>query len=203
MVSRRGTQFPWRGLNESPWVDAVYRVVEGREVDTDVAAWVNPRTMPISLLREVLDFIGVPDTSRLSDEFTRRVGQNLYTYFHRNSWAAVDRTARDLQFEYFYTWRHGDVADRTGIPTTQRTAIDFCVTPSPLVSVDAAYADAVREWLQWVLPYLDGSVDCVDGDPSEGVRPRVNVDLCTYVEVPLRMRVAGNVTLIHDPVEAT
>ena len=180
----------WDNLTESPWVSAVYAYLESVNIDTDVAAYNNPSTAPIENVRAVLDFFRVPRTSHLGEAFTRRVASNLFEYFNRNSWAAFERTSTDLQFNYIHQWRHGDVSD-SDVPDTRRTAIDICVSPSPLVETNDEYVNALSEWLSWIWPYLEGSVDCVDGDPSEGVRSRIYAYLCSYGEIEIHQPIAS------------
>ena len=181
----------WDDLTHSPWVEAVRQVLEDLPHlpdEVDVRDWVFPDRMPIDRLRKFLDFLQVPDTAPLSDDFTRRVGQNLFSYFQRNSWLAVDRTAEDLQFVYTADWRAGD-RDHPEIPSTRRTALDFCITPSPLVEPDERYIAAVANWLRWTLPYLEGEVRTVD-DREGTLRPRIKLSLCPTGELDLPMDLA-------------
>lgn len=197
------TTFTWPDLTHSPWVDAVYRVLhdlpEPLDREIDVRDFVFPDRMPIRLLRDVLDFLQVPETSHLSDTFTRRVGENLYAYFQRNSWLAVDRTAADLQFEYIADWRHGDL-DNPAVHATRRTALDFCITPSPLVEVNDRYLASVRDWLEWVLPYLEGEVRPTDNVIPGELRPRIAVQFCDYGELDLEMQIGADAIVIYDTI---
>ena len=189
----------WDYITDSPWVDAVYQVLQDLPhlpERVDVRDWVFPDRMPLDRLRKLLDFLSVPDTAVLSDEFTRRVAKNLFAYFHKNSWLALNRTAEDLQFVYTADWRAGD-RDDPQVPATRRTALDICISPSPLLDPDERYIAAVRDWINWVLPYLDGQVRPLD-DPSATLRERIVISLCPYGELDLHMDVAGRAVVRLD-----
>ena len=188
----------WRSLAEAAWVKSIYEILQDLpaplDEEIDVRNYTFPDRQPIEKLRELLTRLDVPDTSHIGDEFTRRVGENLFTYLRRNSWLAVDRTAQDLQFEYTFEWRHGD--RNADVPDSRRTAIDFRITPSPQITPDERYVRAVADWLRWVWPYLDGEVDCVDGDPAEGVRPRIKVELASSVDLTINMHIGAR-AVVH------
>ena len=350
--------FNWDSLTDSEWVKAVYEILqelpEPVPDNIDVRDWVFPDRAPVERMRLLLDYLHVPDTQHISDEFTRKVAQNLFSYFQRNSWEAVERTATDLDFSYRYNWRHGDrhgggyksvpnvtfsepdaprasatgtrsndnaitfvveeggelyetppavtvrvftaggndvtsstiranptatvengvvtaitggqfqnifggyqirvevaghpratatatiengavtgydltsgglgyltpptvtvddpplgtainpiaiiahgsvisLEDGIGIPDGRRTAIDFRVSPSPQINPDERYIRSLRQWLTWVLPYLEGEVNCVDGPEEEMIRPRIQVYLDTFAQLEINMRAGASV----------
>lgn len=193
--------FNWESLTQSISVEAMFAMLYSLPAPYDIESWdirdwTFPDRMPLEQMRNLLDLLNIPSTNHLNQLFTRRVGTNLFTYAQRNSWQAVNRASSDLQFKYTYEWRHGD-KDNASIPATRRTAIDFCISPSPLIAPTEAYARDVADWIRWALPYLEGAVDCVDGDTREGSRPRVQVSICSYSEVNLNLDMAfGTVTHI-------
>ena len=188
------TTFRWNNLTESTWVDAVYQVLQNAppplDNEIDVRNWVFPDAMPTDRIRLLLDFLRVPDTTRISDEFTRRVGNNLFQYFQRNTWLALNRTAQDLQFNYTYTWRFGDRND-SRVHSTRRTGIDFVISPSPQIFPDERYVQLIGEWLRWIWPYLQGEV-YPDDDPDEGLRPRIKVELANFSDLNINVRAGVN-----------
>lgn len=186
----RLTTFPWDYLENAEFVaqmrHLVYNPLPPYPERLDVRDWVAPDRMPIEKARDQLDFLQVPETSHLGDVFTRRVINNLFTYMHRNSWSGLTRTEMDLQIKTIFNWRHGDV-DNPGVPATRRTAADIWVTPSPIIDLTPLYVQHIATWLRWQFPYLEGEVDCVDGDPDEGVRPRIVVYLSTVTQPEVRI----------------
>ena len=178
----------WPNISESPWVEAVYAVLQempelaGYDDPLDVRRFVHPATMPIGNLRRQLDDMQVPSTDFFGDDFTRRVGVNLYEYFEgRDRWSGVDRTAEDLMFEYIPTWKTSG---------GRRVGVDFCITPSPTVMPTTDYVAAVKDWLDWVLPHFEGDIPA--SNPPE---PAIEVTLCDFAQAPFSLQVAATAVI--------
>lgn len=198
----------WPSIGESPWVEAVHAVLQempelaGYDDPIDVTNFVHPLRMPITNLRHQLDEMDVPSTEAFGDVFTRRVGVHLYDYFHgRDRWSGVDRTAEDLQFRYIHSWYTKTDGQQAGV-MGQRIGVDFCVTPSPLITFDEdysteQYASDVAEWLRWVLPHFEGEEMLPRRDDPSLLeeKERVQVTLCTYVETDLALAAAATAVI--------
>ena len=179
----------WPSITESPWVVAFYEMLGevheliSLEDPVDVRRFVDLRTMPIGNLRQQLDAMNVPSTAFFGEVLTRAVGTNLYNYFAgRDQWAGVNQTAEDLLFEYVPTWKVNGAGRRVGI--------DFCITPSPVVVANPEYVEAVRDWLNWVLPHFEGNIA-----GRTPVEKAVTINLCDFAEVPFSLQMAATATI--------